>query len=355
MLFIMKRRKQLFLKTAACLGCLLLLMVAACGRSPASPTPSPSQNGSTHLERGEASPTQTSATASPLSTDTQIPSTSPTPNSRYLSPGEVTRESGEANPSPTALPKDFWQSLPVIPTQISARTREIFRSGQAIGNNPHVFSRIGDCASAAPAFLVGFDDKPNLGDYASLQPAIDYYQGSFKRPSIAAKNGLNSAGLLSTLWTGEQCLKNESLLDCQYRLDQPSFALIAIGTNEAYYVHVNPGSFERNMRIIIENTIARGIVPVLGTKADDVEGDGSINASIARLAMEYEIPLWNFWLAVQPLPGHGMVEPEHLSSVSYANFTDFTIPNSLEYGMQVRNLTALQMLNLLREQLAEEP
>jgi hypothetical protein len=355
MLFIIKRRKQLFLKTAACLGCLLLLMVAACGGSPASPTPSPSPNGSTQVERGEASPTQTSATASPLSTDTQIPSASSTPNSPNLSPGEATRESGEASPSPTALPTDFWQSLPVIPTQISARTREIYRSGLAIGNNPHVFSRIGDCASAAPAFLVGFDGKPNLGDYASLQPAIDYYQGSFKRPSIAAKNGLNSAGLLSTLWTGEQCLKNESLLDCQYRLDRPSFALISIGTNEAYYVHVNPESFEHNMRIIIDDTIGKGIVPILGTKADDVEGDGSINATIARLAMEYEIPLWNFWLAAQPLPNHGMVEPEHLSSVSYANFTDFTIPNSLEYGMQVRNLTALQMLNLLREQLAEEP
>jgi hypothetical protein len=49
-----------------------------------------------------------------------------------------------------------------------------------------------------------------------------------------------------------------------------------------------------------------------------------------------------------------MVEPEHLSSVSYANFTDFTIPNSLEYGMQMRNLTALQMLDFLREQLAGE-
>ena len=224
-----------------------------------------------------------------------------------------------------------------------------------MGNNPHVFSRIGDCASAAPAFLVGFDRNYNLGDYTFLQPAIDYFQGSFERPSLAAKAGMNSAGLLTTLWTGQQCLKNETLLDCQYRLDHPSFAFIAIGTNEAYYVHQNPGSFERNMRIIIEDTIAKGIVPILGTKADNVEGDNSINATIARLALEYQLPLWNFWLAVQPLPKQGMVEPEHLSSVSYANFTDFSIPNSLDYGMQVRNLTALQMLNFLREQLAEVP
>ena len=50
-----------------------------------------------------------------------------------------------------------------------------------------------------------------------------------------------------------------------------------------------------------------------------------------------------------------MIEPEHLSTVSYLNFTDFTLPNSLQYGMQVRNLTALQMLDLLRKQLAGTP
>ncbi len=215
-------------------------------------------------------------------------------------------------PSPTALPPDFWQKMPVIPVQISARVREIYLGGLAKGNKARIFSRIGDCASAAPAFLTGFDHNYNLGDYASLQPAIDYFKGSFGRPSLAAKAGLNSAGLLTTLWTGEQCLKNESLLDCQYRLDHPSFALISIGTNEAYYVHRDPGSFEHNMRIILDDTIAKGIVPVLGTKADDVEGDGSINATIARLALEYEVPLWNFWASVQSLPKQGMVEPEHL-------------------------------------------
>jgi hypothetical protein len=222
-----------------------------------------------------------------------------------------------------------------------------------MGNNPHIFSRIGDCASAAPAFLVGFDGNYNLGEYTTLQPAIDYFKGSFKRPSLAAKNGLNTAGLLSTLWTGEQCLKHETLLDCQYRLDRPSFAIISLGTNEAYYVHHNPASFETNMRIIIEDTLEQGIIPILGTKADNFEGDDSINATIARLALEYEVPLWNFWLAAQPLPNQGMVDSSHLSTVSYQNFTDFSIPHSLEYGMQVHNLTALQILDFLRGQLVE--
>jgi hypothetical protein len=250
------------------------------------------------------------------------------------------------------LSPDSWQTLPVIPTGISDRVREIYRLGLSLGNNPHVFSRIGDCASAAPAFLTSFDRDYDLDGYAYLQPAIDYFKGSFERPSLAAKAGLNTAGVLTTLWTDEQCKSNESLLDCQYRLDHPAFAIISLGTNEAYYVHHAPGSFERNMRQIIEDTTAQGIVPVLATKADDVEGDSSINATIARLASEYQVPLWNFWLAVQGLPNQGMIEPEHLSTISYSNFTDFSIPHSLEYGMQMRNLTALQMLYFLWQQLA---
>jgi hypothetical protein len=224
-----------------------------------------------------------------------------------------------------------------------------------MGNSPQVFTRIGDCASAAPGFLTGFDRDYNLGDYSYLQPAVDYFKGSFKRPSLAAKFGLTTAAVLSTIWTDEKCQSNETLLPCQYRLDHPSFAIISLGTNESYYVHNAPGSFERNMRVIIEDTIAKGIIPILSTKADNAEGDESINGTIARLAMEYELPLWNFWPAVQDLPNKGMLDPEHLSTISYINFTDFSRAHSLEYGMQMRNLTALQMLYFLWGQLVGSP
>ncbi len=330
------------------LGCGLLIVLAACNGSAAHPI------GATPiLLDATVTPPSSEPTTIPTRADTQV-----RPYDTTSTPApQATRVAATSSPTRTAttLPPNSWQSLPVIPAQVSARTRQIYSIGLGLGQDPPVFSRIGDCASAAPAFLVGFDGNYNLGEYTALQLAIDYFKGSFKRPSLAAKAGLNSAGLLSKLWTGKECLKNESLLDCQYRLDRPAFALIAIGTNEAYYVHKEPGSFERNMRLILEDTISKGIVPVLATKADDVEGDGSINATIARLAQEYELPLWNFWRAVQSLPNQGMVEPEHLSSVSYANFTDFSNPHSMEYGMQVRNLTALQMLDFLRQQLAQEP
>ena len=60
------------------------------------------------------------------------------------------------------------------------------------------------------------------------------------------------------------------------------------------------------MRRILDTIIAHGAVPILATKADNVEGDNSLNLTTAKLASEYDLPLWNFWAAVQPLPAHGM-------------------------------------------------
>ena len=59
------------------------------------------------------------------------------------------------------------------------------------------------------------------------------------------------------------------------------------------------------MRQIIEYSLEQGVVPILATKGDNLEGDHSINAEIAEIAVEYDIPLWNFWAALQPLPNQG--------------------------------------------------
>ena len=64
--------------------------------------------------------------------------------------------------------------------------------------------------------------------------------------------------------------------------------------------------YEKYMRKIIEYVEAKGALPILATKADNFEGDQSINLTTAKLAAEYDLPLWNFWRAVQSLPDHGM-------------------------------------------------
>jgi len=226
-----------------------------------------------------------------------------------------------------------------------------------MGNDPHAFSKVGDCHSTNPYFLADYDLGQNayhLGDYAYLQPAIDYFEGSFSRLSLATKKGLSTAGVLASLWSDwKYCSSNETPLDCEFRLHHPSFALISLGTNEAYDVKEDPSTFEPRLRRIIEHSIDQGVVPILSTKADNDEGDHYINYVTARLALEYELPLWNFWKAVQPLPKQGMRSADHLTFAPTRSFTDFSKPEYLTYGMQMRNLTALQVLDMVRREITQ--
>lgn len=258
-------------------------------------------------------------------------------------------------PTPT-LSNDFWMDLPVVPAGLSKRAQEIYQRGLLMGNDPHAFSKVGDCNSTNPYFLADFDLGPNaydLGDYLNLQSTVDYFQGSFSRASLAAKQGLSTAGVLSSLradW--KVCQSNETPLDCEFRLHHPSVAIISLGTNEAYDVKADPSTFEPRLRRIIEHSIDQGVLPILSTKADNDEGDQYINYVTARLAAEYELPLWNYWKAVQPLSQHGLRDLDHLTSASTKSFADFSKPEYLDYGMQMRNLTGLQVLDMVRREIS---
>jgi hypothetical protein len=242
-------------------------------------------------------------------------------------------------PSPTA-DLSSWQDMPVVP-ELSAHAREVIRLGQVQGNDPHAFAKVGDCETITDWFLVDFDLGPRyytLGAYQDLQPVIDYFKGSFGRSSLAARRGFNAAALLTSFWADPtQCKPNETPLACEYRLLRPSFALIMLGTNDVPH----QATFEENLRKVIEFSLAQNVLPVLVTKADNLEGDESINATIARLAREYDVPLWNFWRAVQDLPGHGLVEDgAHLTHAP----NHFDDPEAMKAAWPWRNLTALQVI-----------
>jgi len=293
------------------------------------------------------------ATPSPDPLPTLLPASTSTPVST-LTPiqPEPTDIPGPTPTVKTTLAPDEWQSLPVVPEGLSANALEIYRRGIALGNNPNAFSKIGDCETSAEWFLANFDQGPNrysLGSYAHLQAVIDFYQGSFKRRSLAAERSFTTASVLSQLWANrELCLQGETPLECEYRLHNPSIALIMLGTNEATGNHA---VFEGNLRKIIDLTIARGILPVLATKADNLEGDHAINAIIARLAQEYEIPLWNFWLALQPLPDHGLQEDGAHLTYGGNHFEDAFL---MQKAWPWRNLTALQVLDMIMDNVLDE-
>ena len=242
-------------------------------------------------------------------------------------------------PLPTAgYLDDNWKRRPVIP-EVDPAMRAVYEYGLSLGNDPHAFSKVGDCNSESEFYLTPFD-RPGayrLGPYAGLQALIDNFAGSFGRLSMAAQTGFGPGSLFDPTWADPSlCSLDEGPLACEYRLHRPSLVLIGLGT------HNQPQSqFENRMRTVIEFWLERGVVPILSTKVD-TEGGDWVNADIAFLAGQYGVPLWNFWRAEQPLYNHGQPEGDGVHFTWARNY--FDSPYSLGHGWPVRNLTALQAL-----------
>ena len=88
--------------------------------------------------------------------------------------------------------------------------------------------------------------------------------------------------------------------------------------------------------------MAHNVIPILATKADNLEGDHSLNEVIARVAFQYDIPLWNFWAAVQSIPFKGLTEDKFHLTFGKNYFDD---PVEMENAWPIRNLTALQAID----------
>jgi hypothetical protein len=236
------------------------------------------------------------------------------------------------------LPPERWQEWPVIPI-LSDRALEIYQAGIAQGNNPRHFSKVGDCQNIHAYFLGTFDkpDKYRLGEtYQYLQETIDYYAGSWVRDSEAVRTGFNVASVLAPLYANpKNCQLVETPLACEIRIWNPSFVIISMET----WTPERPVQvYENYLRQIVEYAISKNVLPIVATKADNLEGNHDINQIVARVAADYDIPMWNFWAAVQPLTDHGLLEDGfHLTNGS--NHFDNTI--SLDKAWPVRNLTAL--------------
>lgn len=241
-----------------------------------------------------------------------------------------------------------WRELPVLPSGISATAREILRQGLLSGYDPHSFSKIGDCYASTSWFITDFDlgkQYYNLGPFeADFAPVIEYYQGSFGTHSLAARPGFTAASLLSPSWinntTAVSCDAYANPLDCELAAQNSLFAIFSIGTNDAF----NPALFKENMREAIETAIRQHRLPILITKADDIEGGHLINQDIADLAVEYDLPIVNFWAAVQDLPHQGL-QQDGVHLTFYKN--DFNDPRAYDAGWTFRNISTLYMLQLL--------
>ncbi len=240
-----------------------------------------------------------------------------------------------------AAPVTEWRDVPVIP-EVSEKMRDVYALGQELGNDPHAFSIVGDCQNVSAYFLADFEHplQYDLGEYGYLQEVIDQFTGSFGRERAAVRGGYNVASVLSPMWADPDfCEKGETPLQCEDRMQNPSIVLISM---ETWWEGRPAETYENYLRQVVEYWLENGVVPILATKADNLEGDNSLNASIVRVAQDYDVPLWNFWLAVQPLPDHGLTEDAFHLTYGRPFFNDSSV---MQTGWAMRNLTALQALD----------
>jgi hypothetical protein len=257
----------------------------------------------------------------------------------------------EVSITPHPLSCDNWQSLPIIPV-VSETARKLYERGRAGGNDAHAFSKIGDGEISTVWFFTAFDigeDYYDLGPYQNLLPAIDYFDGSFGRIGMAARRGFNTNLILDSSASDlNLCESGESPLSCELRLHRPAFAILSLGTNQVW----RRDEFAAGMRQILDILLSKNVVPILSTKGDNLEGDHSINQTIACIAQEYDVPLWNFWLAIQPLPNHGL-QPD-LEHLTYG-INDFDDVHAMQSAWTLRNLTALQALDAVWRGVTAQP
>ncbi|MCL4264323.1 MAG: LysM peptidoglycan-binding domain-containing protein [Anaerolineae bacterium] len=238
-------------------------------------------------------------------------------------------------------------SIMVMPENVITNVRAIFAQGQTYGRNPHAYSKVGDSTIQNPHFMTRFDQPGgyNLGPYVYLQPAVDYFVGSHGREGLAVRQGFHSWTVTDPLWADKSiCQANETPIACEIRVHNPAIIIIRLGSNDAGV----PAMFEQNVRHIVELAITNGIIPIIGTKADRFEGSNINNEILRQIAADYQLPLWDFDVAAQMIPGRGLdVDNVHLTGY-FAH--DYGSPVTFQRGHGVHSLTALMMLQTLLDE-----
>ena len=247
----------------------------------------------------------------------------------------------------TALPvtidldPEQWMTWPEIPA-VTEHVREIYAFGRSLGNDPQAFSVFGDCQSEPDVFLGPYVTDPTLFASlpADLQKTADYFRDSLNRKSPTSKNGTTSGALIWNEWHDNKfgCRPDESPMNCELRLHKPSFVLIMVGT------HSEGGRNMLYLRKVLDTLLANGVVPILSTKADNREGDHQVNLEMAQLAVEYNIPLWNFWLVTDDLPNRGLYTKEIDRDLGDIYLT--------EEALALHRLSALKVLDTVRRAVA---
>jgi hypothetical protein len=255
--------------------------------------------------------------------------------------------------------------LPDISPAMAQSMQQIYQSAvNNFGAQGGAFSKVGGAGVASSNFLAPFaSGQPyDLGSYGSVQNTINVYSTVSVRPAIdPAINSLNVGSMAaSTQEFNIDTLITQVVLDpacqevastplaCEFIMTKPAIALISFDASNVIYM--DPSVFRSTLQSLISATISNhGVIPVLATipATNSVSSDQltEYNRAIVEVATQFGgtgVPLWNLWRAMQE---RGISDPFSVAPEGAAYLTD----GALAYGYNLRNLSALQVLAVVRQ------
>ena len=259
------------------------------------------------------------------------------------------------------------QTMPInysnLISGITDESRRIYALGQAMGNRANVFAKVGDSITVSNHMLQPIGEgQYNLAQFSHLQVVIDHFSAeavrggnAFTNISVAAGVGWNAAAVLQPEFANPtQCTVGAIPLVCEYENLHPAFALIMFGTNDVGYVPAS--TFRHNLERIVSISIDMGVVPVVSTippRLGYEDGVLEFNQIIREIAQQYQIPFWDYGypmsVYMQSSLGFDGVHPS-LPPLGHDDVANFKADN-LYYGYVIRNLSALYVLDALRNEI----
>jgi hypothetical protein len=195
---------------------------------------------------------------------------------------------------------------------ITPQQRAIWQNSVKAGKALNMFTIAGDCNSQPPVFLQRL--AGGQFDASTLEPrlkaVVQRFAPSFGRVSLAAQGGFGSHSMMDPMWAdGALCGTSQGPFACELWVSRAGIVFISLGTQEQYSWQ----DFEKYFRPMVEHALNKGVLPVLMTKADDIEvassaPSGYINSVIRKLAADYNVPLLDFWAATRDLPNNGLID-----------------------------------------------
>ena len=266
-------------------------------------------------------------TPAPVLSSTPLPQATPT----------ITAVATSMTPQPTPRSVDNWKDWPILPV-VSDHAKAIYAHGLQLGTDPHRFSVFGDCQSMPNYFMARYDEDAVLVAQlpANLQETIHYFTGSFMQTDPTVWPGTDFAAILWDGWVQpifNYCKENETPLDCVLRVRNPSIVLINLGTHYE-------GRDYGYLTDMLQQLIDKGVLPVLAFKADNKEGDDSLNREIAQAAIQFDLPVWNFYRAASALENNGLKQSPDAHDIYLT-----------DEGLELHRYSALQALDSVWRQL----